>query len=405
MVGRRTVERPGACSRNEESKRQEVVRIALVVQQPSVGSQSSSGKVSHKSKKYTGRGDVENVHAVLAVTGSSVNAAEEITAIRCLPSVDKVLRSAASQRLIKKRDLATARLFLVVDAHGNTRIPPIAVTSDSDALAWLGDDGGCLVVVVGGGAPPSLSDATLESMRTLYLNGRVANLDASRTARISTDDGQRFGETDDQTSMKMKPVLFWQVRDNNGYLSNWAHSPFVVDGRNFNCVEQFIMWSKAHLMGDEDQAGRIMACLDPKRQKMLGRRVQPWKESVWVRHRAKVLFTAVHAKFAQNGELEEWLLETYPRRIAEASPSDSIYGIGLAPNDLKALSVECWRGDNLLGKTLELVRDVLRGVGSANCAAQERPVVEDLEQSDQDEDDAGRDEMEAQASSEAVYRT
>merc|ERR1711957_32700 len=99
---------------------------------------------------------------------------------------------------------------------------------------------------------------------------------------------------------------------------------------------------------------------NPQRQKALGKQVCPWNEAVWKRRREPVMFAAARAKFAQNPELAERLIKTYPRRMAEASPSDKIYGIGLAPNDPLAQDPRNWEGDNLLGRVLEQVREELR---------------------------------------------
>jgi hypothetical protein len=45
---------------------------------------------------------------------------------------------------------------------------------------------------------------------------------------------------------------------------------------------------------------------------------------------------------------------------AEASPSDTVFGIGLAPSDPLAQDPAQWRGENLLGRALAQVRDELR---------------------------------------------
>merc|ERR1712098_46422 len=93
------------------------------------------------------------------------------------------------------------------------------------------------------------------------------------------------------------------------------------------------MWSKAVAMGDDATGQQIMATNDPQRQKALGKQVHPWKDAVWKRRREPVMLAAARAKFMQNPELSDRLWKTHPRRLAEASPSDRIFGIGLAPDD------------------------------------------------------------------------
>ena len=36
-------------------------------------------------------------------------------------------------------------------------------------------------------------------------------------------------------------VCFHLITEPNGYLSNWYHSPFELDGEHYCCVEQYLM--------------------------------------------------------------------------------------------------------------------------------------------------------------------
>ena len=54
------------------------------------------------------------------------------------------------------------------------------------------------------------------------------------------------------------------------------------------------------------------------------------------------------------------LIQTGDRRLAEASPHDNLWGIGLSACDPRASSPDSWCGRNLLGQTLEHVREILR---------------------------------------------
>lgn len=46
-------------------------------------------------------------------------------------------------------------------------------------------------------------------------------------------------------------VGFWKVSSVHGYMSQWARSEFVYMGDNFCSAEQFMMWAKSLLFGDE----------------------------------------------------------------------------------------------------------------------------------------------------------
>lgn len=51
------------------------------------------------------------------------------------------------------------------------------------------------------------------------------------------------------------------------------------------------------------------------------------------------------------------ILKTFPKTLAEASPFDTIWGIGLSADDPRALNKETWKGKNLLGHALTKIRD------------------------------------------------
>ena len=53
-------------------------------------------------------------------------------------------------------------------------------------------------------------------------------------------------------------------------------------------------------------------------------------------------------------------MHTGQHRLAEASPHDKLWGIGLSACDYRASSPSIWRGSNLLGQALEHVRETLR---------------------------------------------
>lgn len=64
-------------------------------------------------------------------------------------------------------------------------------------------------------------------------------------------------------------------------------------------------------------------------------------------------------QFNQNAELKTALLATAGTSMVEASPRDTIWGIGLGAKNPKATDRSKWRGRNLLGEILTQVRDEL----------------------------------------------
>lgn len=61
-------------------------------------------------------------------------------------------------------------------------------------------------------------------------------------------------------------------------------------------------------------------------------------------------------QFSQNPDLENQLIATHPKIMAESSPRDCLWGIGLGANNVRAWNVKTWRGTNLLGYALMEVR-------------------------------------------------
>ncbi|XP_055956279.1 uncharacterized protein LOC126817334 isoform X3 [Patella vulgata] len=134
---------------------------------------------------------------------------------------------------------------------------------------------------------------------------------------------------------------------------------FEVDGMEFSCAEQYMMFSKAVVFEDEIIKEKIMKATDPVEIKHLGREVKNFEVIPWMEHAVDKVKTANLAKFSQNKFLKKRLFTTYPRLLVECSPSDTRWGIGLSKQDPGALHKDCWRGRNLLGQTLTNVRDEL----------------------------------------------
>ncbi|WP_342051247.1 MULTISPECIES: NADAR family protein [unclassified Cupriavidus] len=141
--------------------------------------------------------------------------------------------------------------------------------------------------------------------------------------------------------------------------SNWYKAAFVVDGTMFNCVEQYMMYRKAKLFGDEGAAVAVLSSSDPARQKALGRKVSGFDDATWIENRESIVRTGVLAKFSQNPSIRDALLATAGTELVEASPYDRVWGVGLGATDPRIKDRRLWRGENLLGKILTDVREAL----------------------------------------------
>lgn len=154
--------------------------------------------------------------------------------------------------------------------------------------------------------------------------------------------------------MEEQFTFFW-----NGPFSQWYPSPFVIDGKKYNCAEQYMMAEKARLFGDKEAERAIMKTKSPREQKALGRKVKNFNVDKWNSVAKYVVYKANMAKFTQDEELQRVLFETEGTTLVEASPYDKIWGIGLAEDDHRALVRGTWQGKNWLGEVLTSVRDEL----------------------------------------------
>ena len=160
-------------------------------------------------------------------------------------------------------------------------------------------------------------------------------------------------------SHECNPVFFWFADGENGYCSNWYPSDFTVDGLLFRNMEQFKMYKRAMLFGDEAAAKKILETADPETAKNLGMSAKNADEALWDANAYNIIKEGLMGKFGQNAELRDKLLATGDRLMAEASPYDPINGIGLSAEDAATQAPESWPGTNLLGKALMEIRTAL----------------------------------------------
>lgn len=146
----------------------------------------------------------------------------------------------------------------------------------------------------------------------------------------------------------------------SGPFSQWQHSEFVLEDVTFNTAEQAMMYFKAVLFKDDEIAKQILAADDPGKQKALGRRVRNFDSATWDAHREDIVLRANRAKFGQNKGLRRKLFQTGYKLLVEASPLDTIWGIGLDEANARITPPEQWPGQNLLGKIVTQVREELR---------------------------------------------
>ncbi len=120
-----------------------------------------------------------------------------------------------------------------------------------------------------------------------------------------------------------------------------------------------MMHQKALLFGDEEVAIAVLNEPNAREQKALGRKIRNFDDQVWKKNCMRIVYEANLAKFTQNPELKTALLSTGNKILVEASPVDFIWGIGMHYDDEGADNPANWKGTNLLGQAITLVKHEL----------------------------------------------
>lgn len=157
-------------------------------------------------------------------------------------------------------------------------------------------------------------------------------------------------------------ICFHNPVEVNGYLSNWYLSNFTVDGVQFTSMEQYMMYKKADLFHDKDAASQILNTSNVRQIKAIGRSVKNYNDVLWNGMRQIIVYQGLLEKFKQNKTLRQQLIKTHPHLLAECAVQDRIWGIGLSMRDDRRLHIEEWRGQNLLGFSLMMVREALQDI-------------------------------------------
>ena len=146
----------------------------------------------------------------------------------------------------------------------------------------------------------------------------------------------------------------------NSPYSNFYPIEYKLSGHTFTSSEQGFMYGKAILFNDKKHAEQILYSKNPQNAKRLGRQVVGFDQKTWNKNKENIMYDNCYAKFKQNQDILVTLLKTKNKILVEASPTDKIWGIGLAEKDASKTPVKYWPGENLLGSVLMKVRSKLQ---------------------------------------------
>ena len=108
---------------------------------------------------------------------------------------------------------------------------------------------------------------------------------------LETHDATRHKKAEREENRKPDTLMIsdWEYdafffhlpEEPNGYQSNWYVSPFDLDSIRFSSVEQYIMYRKYLLFGDEASARAVLSTDDTASQQMIGRKASGYIEHIW----------------------------------------------------------------------------------------------------------------------------
>jgi ribA/ribD-fused uncharacterized protein len=167
-----------------------------------------------------------------------------------------------------------------------------------------------------------------------------------------------------QKKEELKFLFFWghTVKDEitKACFSQWFPFEFEESGIIYKTAEHYMMAGKAKLFNDHETLEEIVKSETPNQAKSFGRKVKNFDPRLWDKHKYEIVKRANLLKFSQNQKFKDFLLSTNDKILVEASPYDTIWGIGMLETDKRVENPSQWNGENLLGFALMEIRDELR---------------------------------------------
>jgi ribA/ribD-fused uncharacterized protein len=142
-------------------------------------------------------------------------------------------------------------------------------------------------------------------------------------------------------------ITFYDPAAANGYLANFAATPFILDGYVWPTVEHYYQFQK--FRRHPRIAQLVRRAPSPADAKFLSRKFADFVDPEWASVREFVMYRAVDAKFSQSKALTDRLLATGNEEIVELAKDDAYWGSGAKG-----------QGSNRMGVLLTAVREKLR---------------------------------------------
>lgn len=141
----------------------------------------------------------------------------------------------------------------------------------------------------------------------------------------------------------------------HSFLSNFAYAPIIEGETLYPTAEHFYQARKCENANDMERRQRVIDATTPLEAKRIADGIKETPE--WRGYKDGVMEEVVGAKFDQNRELADKLMDTGVLQLNEATHNEH-FGIGVALNS-RAIKDKSYRGMNKLGKILMNKRDEL----------------------------------------------
>ena len=141
----------------------------------------------------------------------------------------------------------------------------------------------------------------------------------------------------------METIQFHSKAVEYSEFSNFYEAQFELDGKTWKTVEHYFQHEK--FPGNAPLQEKIWKASTPAAAKQLGKTRTPSFRADWNEVRDDVMKKAVEAKFKQNPELLQLLLDTGDAQLQEKSLFDSYWGTG-----------RTGKGQNKMGQILMKLR-------------------------------------------------
>lgn len=183
-----------------------------------------------------------------------------------------------------------------------------------------------------------------------------------KTPEIENVSASSSRSTGSLVSMASKGILFIQDADTNeyGYLALDWRVDIRVKSVIYHCAKQALAAELAKTFKDDEGFRKIIDTQTPAEVSYSYESVKDVTPDEWANTTKTLLYDILVAKFRQYPALLSRLLETGDAVLAYYQPNDTLLGIGISTDDVRAKSPIHWKGQNLVGSILMDIRGTLR---------------------------------------------